>query len=37
MAEDRKKGTLKGIEPDSKSQVTMLYENEKENQLRLLQ
>jgi S-adenosylmethionine synthetase len=29
MAEDRKKGTLQGIEPDSKSQVTMLYENEK--------
>ena len=29
MAEDRKKGTLKGIEPDSKSQVTMLYEIEK--------
>ena len=29
MAEDRKKGKLKGIEPDSKSQVTMLYENEK--------
>ena len=27
MAEDRKKGDLKGIEPDSKSQVTMLYEN----------
>ena len=27
MAEDRKNGTLKGIEPDSKSQVTMLYEN----------
>ena len=27
MAEDRKKGALKGIEPDSKSQVTMLYEN----------
>ncbi len=27
MAEDRKKGILKGIEPDSKSQVTMLYEN----------
>ena len=26
MAEDRKKGILKGIEPDSKSQVTMLYE-----------
>jgi S-adenosylmethionine synthetase len=29
MAEDRKKGELKGIEPDSKSQVTMLYENNK--------
>ncbi len=29
MAEDRKSGSLKGIEPDSKSQVTMLYENEK--------
>ena len=29
MAEDRKKGTLKGIEPDSKSQVTMFYENGK--------
>ena len=29
MAEDRKKGSLQGIEPDSKSQVTMLYENEK--------
>ncbi len=29
MAEDRKNGKLKGIEPDSKSQVTMLYENEK--------
>ncbi len=29
MAEDRKKGILKGIEPDSKSQVTMLYENKK--------
>ena len=29
MANDRKNGTLKGIEPDSKSQVTMLYENEK--------
>ena len=29
MAEDRKNGLLKGIEPDSKSQVTMLYENEK--------
>ena len=29
MAEDRKIGSLKGIEPDSKSQVTMLYEDEK--------
>ena len=29
MAEDRKKGSLIGIEPDSKSQVTMLYEDEK--------
>ncbi len=29
MANDRKNGNLKGIEPDSKSQVTMLYENEK--------
>ncbi len=29
MAEDRKNGILKGIEPDSKSQVTMLYENAK--------
>ena len=29
MAEDRKKGLLKGIEPDSKSQVTMLYEEKK--------
>ena len=29
MAEDRKVGSLKGIEPDSKSQVTMLYEDEK--------
>ena len=29
MAEDRKSGSLEGIEPDSKSQVTMLYENEK--------
>ena len=27
MAEDRKNGALKGIEPDSKSQVTMHYEN----------
>ena len=27
MANDRKSGKLKGIEPDSKSQVTMLYEN----------
>ena len=29
MAEDRKKGFLKGIEPDSKSQVTMLYDKNK--------
>ena len=29
MAEDRKKGSLKGIEPDSKSQVTMHYEDGK--------
>ena len=29
MAQDRKSGELKGIEPDSKSQVTMLYENGK--------
>ena len=29
IAEDRKKGLLKGIEPDSKSQVTMAYENGK--------
>ena len=29
MAEDRKAGSLKGIEPDSKSQVTMYYENGK--------
>ncbi|WP_075533796.1 methionine adenosyltransferase [Candidatus Pelagibacter communis] len=29
MAEDRKKGNLKGIEPDNKSQVTMLYEKNK--------
>jgi S-adenosylmethionine synthetase len=28
MAEDRKKGSLKGIEPDSKSQITMYYEND---------
>ena len=27
MANDRKNGSLKGIEPDSKSQVTMQYEN----------
>ncbi len=27
MAEDRKNGNLKGIEPDNKSQVTMLYQN----------
>ena len=29
MAEDRKNNILKGIEPDSKSQVTMLYENDR--------
>ena len=29
MAEDRKKGSIKGIEPDSKSQVTMLYKDNK--------
>ena len=29
MAEGRKTGSLKGIEPDSKSQVTMLYEKDK--------
>ena len=29
MAEDRKKGFLKGIEPDSKSQVTMEYVDNK--------
>ncbi len=29
MAQDRKNGILKGIEPDSKSQVTMLYEQNK--------
>ena len=29
MSIDRKKGSLKGIEPDSKSQVTMLYEKNK--------
>ncbi len=29
MAEDRKKGILQGIEPDSKSQVTMLYQDNK--------
>ena len=29
MATDRKNGSLKGIEPDSKSQVTMMYENGK--------
>ena len=29
MAEDRKSGSLKGIEPDSKSQVTMLYDEDK--------
>ena len=29
MAKDRKSGVLEGIEPDSKSQVTMEYENDK--------
>jgi S-adenosylmethionine synthetase len=29
MAEDRKSGILKGIEPDSKSQVSMQYEDDK--------
>ena len=29
MAEDRKNGKLQGIEPDSKSQVTMMYEKDK--------
>ncbi len=29
IAEDRKKKVLKGIEPDSKSQVTMLYQDNK--------
>ena len=29
MAQDRKDGLLSGIEPDNKSQVTMLYENNK--------
>jgi len=29
MAEDRKTGSLQGIEPDSKSQVSMLYEKDK--------
>ena len=29
MAEDRKKGNIQGIEPDSKSQVTMEYEDDK--------
>jgi len=29
MADDRKSGVLKGIEPDSKSQVTMHYEDDK--------
>ena len=33
MAEDRKSGVLKGIEPDSKSQVTMEYKNGKPNKV----
>ena len=27
MAEDRKNGTVKGLEPDSKSQITFRYSN----------
>ncbi len=34
MAEDRKSGKLKGIEPDSKSQVTMLYEDNKPSKVK---
>jgi len=34
MAEDRKAGKLNGIEPDSKSQVTMLYENNKPSKIK---
>ncbi len=33
MAQDRKSGILRGIEPDSKSQVTMEYENGKPKQV----
>ena len=33
MAADRKSGQLKGIEPDSKSQVTMSYENNRPNKV----
>jgi S-adenosylmethionine synthetase len=33
MAADRKAGILKGIEPDSKSQVTMSYENGKPSEV----
>ena len=33
MAEDRKSGNLKGIEPDSKSQVTMMYNQDKPSQV----
>ena len=29
IAEDRKSGKLTGIEPDSKSQISMMYENYK--------
>ena len=29
MAEDRKSGNLNGIEPDSKSQITIEYKNGK--------
>ena len=33
MAQDRKAGSLQGIEPDSKSQVTMKYENGRPNKV----
>ena len=33
MAEDRKSGNLNGIEPDSKSQVTMMYNQDKPSQV----
>ena len=34
MAEDRKTGKLKNIEPDSKSQVTFQYENGKPKKIK---